>query len=202
MVEVMKRPFVPLSLCLSVVISTLIALMPATTANAAAERPMYRPDQWIKLCGLSMGCTINPLPHPWRGKNIYNDNGRRQRVSVRMQDGEGVRFWLALQNDGTRRDTFVVRGCRGNKRFNVNNVHLGKIKGLGTADTKITEEFKRGTAQFTFPSSSERNKRVYLTLNVIAPTTAEGVTYRCPVTITSTHNPNRSDTVVARMTTY
>ncbi|HSL12350.1 MAG TPA: hypothetical protein VLA82_13645 [Actinomycetota bacterium] len=195
----MKRALGSLVASLSL-FATLVAVVPPAVARA--EPLPYRPDQWIKLCGLSMGCTIDPLPHPWRGKDVYNDTGRRQRVSVRMEDGEGVRFWLALQNDGTERDTFFVKGCRGNKRFNVNNVHLGRIKGLGTADTKITDAFKDGTAAFTFPSSLERNKRVYLTLNIIAPTTAEGVSYRCPVTITSKNDPERTDTVVARMTTY
>lgn len=189
--------------------TTLLTTLPAAPASgvaddraAAAARAPYRPDQWIKLCGLSLGCTIDPLPHPWRGKDVYNDTGRHQQVAVRMEDGEGVRFWLALQNDGARRDTFVVQGCRGTRRFVVNNVHLGRIKGLGTADTKITEEFKNGTAEFTFPSALDANKRVYLTLNIIAPTTAEGVSYRCPVTITSKNRATRSDTVVARMTTY
>ena len=31
----------------------------------------YRPDAWIKLCGLSTGCTIDPPPHPWRGRGVY-----------------------------------------------------------------------------------------------------------------------------------
>lgn len=197
------------ALFLAVLSSTLLATIPATPVSAdqtgrdaTAVRPPYRPDQWIKLCGLSLGCTIDPLPHPWRGKDVYNDTGRHQRVAVRMQDGEGVRFWLALQNDGAQRDTFVVQGCRGTRRFVVNNVHIGRIKGLGTRDTRITEEFKAGTAEFTFPSRLEANKIVYLTLNIIAPTTAEGVSYRCPVTITSKNQPTRSDTVVAEMTTY
>ena len=57
----------------------------------------YRPDAWIKLCGLSTGCTINPPPHPWHGNNIYNSTAKKQTVSVRMEDGEGVRFWLILK---------------------------------------------------------------------------------------------------------
>ena len=49
----------------------------------------YRPDAWIKLCGLSTGCTINPPPHPWHGNNRYNSTAKKQTVSVRMEDGEG-----------------------------------------------------------------------------------------------------------------
>jgi hypothetical protein len=51
------------------------------------------------------------------------------------------------------------------------------------------------------PPASE-GKRVPLTLAMIAPTTAEGVTYRCPITIRSQTDPSVSDTVVAIMTTY
>ena len=58
-----------------------------------------RPDAWIKLCGLSTWCTINGLPHPWKGKNVYNTTGRRQKVAVKMEDGEGVRFWMTFEND-------------------------------------------------------------------------------------------------------
>ena len=41
---------------------------------------------------------------------MYNTTGARQKVAVRLDNGEGVRFWLALQNDGTLGDTFVVQG--------------------------------------------------------------------------------------------
>jgi len=41
-----------------------------------------------------------------------------------------------------------------------------------------------------------------LTLAFIAPTTAEGVTYRCPIKISSQTDPTVSDTIVAIMTTY
>ena len=80
------------------------------------------------LCGLSTGCEINPPPHPWRGNGVYNSNGKRQRVAVRMEDGEGVRFWLRIETDGTDADTIRVRGCRGTPRFVINAVLVGKHK--------------------------------------------------------------------------
>jgi hypothetical protein len=40
------------------------------------------------------------------------------------------------------------------------------------------------------------------TLNIIAPTKAEGVTYRCEVTLRSAGRWAARDTVVAKMTTY
>ena len=161
----------------------------------------YRPDAWIKLCGLSTGCVIDPLPHPWRGGNVYNSSGGGQTVSVRMQDGEDVRFWILLQNDGVQADTLVVQGCRGNRSFVVNKVLLGKQKRPHFGTTKITEDFKDGTASWSFPPSSEPKKRVF-TLSMVAPTAAEGVTYRCVMTVHSEGDPTVTDTVVATMTTY
>jgi hypothetical protein len=171
------------------------------TAGATQLQTAPRPDAWIKLCGLSTGCTIDPLPHPWRGDDIYNSSGSRQKIAVRLDDGEDVRFWLTLQNDAAQDDTFVVDGCRGNNLFVIIAVKVGFLKRPNWRPPDITQGFKNGTATFDFPPSSE-GKRVPLTLAFIAPTTAEGVTYRCPITIRSQSDPSVSDTVVAIMTTY
>jgi hypothetical protein len=191
------------------------ALLVAPASGAAASRPSadsagtkvrgvhadYRPDAWIKLCGLSTGCTIDPLPHPWRGNDRYNTTGRGQTISVRMEDGEGVRFWILLQNDGAHADTLVVQGCQGNRRFVVNKVLLGKHKRPEAGTTDITRKFKRGTASWSFPPSTEHKRSVF-TLNIIAPTTAEGVSYRCKITVHSENDPTLTDTLVTEMTTY
>ena len=176
---------------------------PASHASVTTRGvpPDYRPDAWIKLCGLSTGCTIDPLPHPWKGRNVYNTTGARQTVSVRMEDGEGVRFWILLENDGGLADTLVVQGCQGNRRFLVNKVLLGKQKRPRAGTTQITEEFKDGTASWSFPPTTTRKRSVF-TLNIIAPTTAEGVSYRCKMTVHSEGDPTITDTVVATMTTY
>jgi hypothetical protein len=183
----------------------LLATTVAVSWSAAFSGPTfagtYRPDAWIKLCGLSTGCTIKPLPHRWRGRNVYSRTGHHQKVAVRMEDGEGVRFWIALQNDGTSADTLVVQGCRGNRRFVVNHVVLGKRKRPDAGATEITRKFKEGTATFSFPPSSTKKVRI-LTLNILAPTTAEGVSYRCEIKVRSQSDPSILDTVVAKMTTY
>lgn len=164
--------------------------------------PAYRPDAWIKLCGLSTGCTVGPPPpHPWRGNDVYNTTGKHQTVAVRMEDGEGARFFIELQNDGAQADTLTVRGCKGNRRFVVNAVLIGKHTRPDWHAKNITKEFKRGTATFDLPPSSAGKKKVF-TLNIVAPTTAEGVTYRCHMTITSAGDRSAKDTVVATMTTY
>ena len=172
----------------------------ANPAGASAIQTMPRPDAWIKLCGLSTGCTIDPLPHPWLGDGVYNSTGARQKIAVRMEDGEDVRFWITLQNDAEMEDTFVVRGCRGNARFVIIAVKVGLLKRPDWRPEDITRGFKNGTATFTLPPAS-LGKRVHLTLAFIAPTTAEGVTYRCPIQIWSQSGPV-SDTIVAIMTTY
>jgi hypothetical protein len=170
---------------------------PARSAIQTAPRP----DAWIKLCGLSTGCTIDPLPHPWRGDDVYNSSGARQKIAVRMEDGEDVRFWITLQNDAEQEDTFVVDGCRGNHQFVIIAVKVGFLKRPNWRPPDITDGFKNGTATFDLSPASE-GKRVPLTLAFIAPTTAEGVSYRCPITIRSQSDPSVSDTVVAIMTTY
>ncbi len=105
--------------------SCTVTMNAAHSVRAVFARA-YRPDAWIKLCGLSTGCTINPPPHPWHGNNRYNSTAKKQTVSVRMEDGEGVRFWLILENDGVGRDDVIhVDGCRGTARFVVNAVVAG-----------------------------------------------------------------------------
>ncbi len=171
----------------------------AVTAHFARS---YRPDAWIKLCGLSTGCVIGPPPpHPWRGNDVYNTTGFKQKVAVRMEDGEGVRFWIVVQNDGARGDSLLVQGCKGTPRFVINAVLLGKQTRPNWQAVNITKKFKNGTARFSFPPTSTK-KNVVFTLNIVAPTTAEGVTYRCPITISSAARPALKDTVVAIMTTY
>jgi hypothetical protein len=167
--------------------------------RGAGTPPDYQPDARIKLCGLSTGCTIDPLPHPWHGNDVYNTTGAKQKVSVRIDDGEGVRFWILLQNDGALDDTFTLHGCKGNPRFRINAVLIGKIKAPGYGPTVITQEFKRGTYTFDFPGGSMK-KNVALTLNIVTKT--PGLRYRCPITVISRGLPSVKDTVVAIMTTY
>jgi hypothetical protein len=161
----------------------------------------YRPDGWIKLCGLSTGCTIDPPPHPWLGDDRYNKTGWKQRLAVLMEDGEGVRFWLTLQNDGAKADTLYVQGCKGTPDFVINAVLVGLYKRPTWRAKNITKQFKRGTAKFSFPPASA-GKKVHLTLNIIAETHKEGISYKCPVTISSAARPALQDTVSAKMTTY
>ncbi len=181
----------------SIVLALALALA-ASPARAATDA--YRPDAWLKLCGLSTGCTIDPLPHPWKGDDVYNTSGARQSLAIRMEDGEGVRFWIRVETDGASDDTILVQGCQGTRRFVVNKVLLGKQKRPHAGTTDVTAAFKDGT--LAFPVTALDGSHAVFTLNIIAPTTAEGITYRCPVTISSQADPTVTDTVAVTMTTY
>jgi hypothetical protein len=173
----------------------------ADTTVHARFLAKYRPDAWIKLCGLSTGCTVGPPPpHPWHGNHVYNTTGARQKVAVRMEDGEGVRFWLRLENDGAVADTVRIKGCKGTPRFVINAVLVGWAKRPDWRLRNITAAFKAGTATFKLPPASTGTFR-RLTVNIVAPTTAEGITYACPITIISKGDTSLKDTVVGKMTT-
>jgi len=138
---------------------------------------------------LERGAASGRLP---QGPSSYRRRGGRsprQKIAVRMEDGEDVRFWITLQNDAEAEDTFVVRGCRGNPRFVIIAVKVGLLKRPDWRPEDVTQGFKDGTATFTLPPASE-GRRVHLTLAFIAPTTAEGVTYRCPIRISSQSDPH------------
>ena len=170
---------------------------PIFAPSAGASSPAYQPDAWIKLCGLSTGCNVGPPPpHPWFGNNVYNHTAAKQTVRVKIDDGEGVRFWIILQNDGTKTDTYTVHGCRGTKNFLINAVIVGEWKRPVWKATHITQQFKNGTAKFRLAPG----KHVAITLNIV--TVIPNVTYRCPVTIQSAGAPNMKDTVAGVMTTY
>jgi hypothetical protein len=180
---------------------TLAASLLCGPATARTTTETYRPDAWIKLCGLSTGCTIDPLPHPWRGKDIYNTTGDRQTISVSIDNGEGVRFWIALDNDGSSADTLVVQGCQGNRKFIVNKVVLGKYKRPDAGATQVTNKFKDGTLSFDLPPGTEEHPE-YFTLNFLTSDSAVGVSYRCKMTITSEGDDTLTDTVVVLMDAY
>ena len=183
---------------ITLVLALALSALGSATPAAAAE---FQADAWIKLCGLSTGCTIDPLPHPWKGRNRYNTTGAKQTVAVRMEDGEGVRFWITVENDGDQADTIAVDGCQGTRRFEVNSVLMGKHKRPDWRATNVTKRFTEGTLEFSFRPGTEGMRKV-LTLNIVAPTMAEGVTHRCVVTMRSAGQWSARDTVVAKMTTF
>ena len=167
------------------------------TSSASAGSPPYRPDAWIKLCGQSTGCTINPPPHPWKGNNIYNANAKGQTIFQRIDNGEGVWYWLTFQNDGTTKDTFDLTGCTGNKNFKILRVLIGKYKvPVGVSAVHITRQFIHSNYKFTLKPGGH----VAITLNMV--TVNPNLHYRCPVTITSEGDSAKSDTVAVKIKTF
>ena len=171
--------------------STFVTLIATPNAD-------YRPDQWIQLCGLSDGCTIHPLPNPTKGKNVYNSTGARQTLDLGIEQGEGIRYWLTLENDGALDDTFTVQGCRGNSSYKINNVQVGFYKRPTAGSVKITQQFIAGKAEFDMPAGGPV---VELTLNILSTGKVHGVHYTCRVTIVSQGDPGATDTVVGKLVT-
>jgi hypothetical protein len=185
---------------ISMLVLAAISASTLAVAGPASATSDQRPDAWIKLCGLSTGCTLHPLPHPWRGDNVYNTTASGQSLDIKIEEGEGVRYWITLQNDGALGDTLVVQGCKGNSHFKVNRVVLGEVKRPSAAATKVTSQFLDGTLSFDLAAASPTSKAV-ITLNMIATTTKQGVSYRCPITVHSAADPTLKDTIAATMTT-
>lgn len=182
---------------------TLLALVAlsgvfAPSQGAAASPPAYRPDAFLKLCGVNSGCLIDPLPHPWVGNNTYNKTGYHQTVHWRLDNGRGIRFWITFQNDGTQTDTYALHGCTGNKHFKILQVIVGKVK-VPTGPWEaphIEDKFKANTWKTTLKAG----EKIAITLNIL--TTDPNLTYRCPMTITSQGDPTKQDTVIAAIATF
>ena len=193
MITMMKR-----SLAALLVVAAFSQML-VTSAGARSALP-YRPDAFIKLCGVNSGCLIDPLPHPWLGNNIYNTTGYRQKVYHRLDNGRGIRFWITFQNDGTEADTYSLQGCTGNKHFQILQVLIGKYKvPIGVAAEHIDSQFIHNTWTFKLNPGGH----IAITLNFLTYDPSDsGLTYRCPMTITSAGDPTKQDTVVAIMTMY
>ncbi|MEA2556517.1 MAG: hypothetical protein QOG88_55 [Actinomycetota bacterium] len=183
---------------LAIVLLASLAAFPGFAHADPGRADSYRPDAWIKLCGAGDTCKHAP-PHPYRGEDVFNTTGVHQTAAAGMEEGNNIRFWILLENDGTLGDTFTVNGCSGNGAFVISAVSIGALKEAKPAP-HITHAFKQGTATFTFPPSSESHD-VILTLNILAKTTLPGVRYTCPILITSSGDPALKDKVLAKMVT-
>ena len=188
-----------LALGWAIVVLTVLSALPSLAgAYTTSQSASYQPDAWIKLCGAGDTCKHAP-PHPYRGEDVFDTTGDYQTASAGMEEGNNIRFWILLENDGTLGDTFTVHGCSGNGVFVVEAVSIGALKAPMPAP-HITRAFKQGTATFTFPPSSESHD-VILTLNILAKTTVQGSRYTCPIVITSSGDPALKDKVLAKMVT-
>ena len=122
-------------------------------------------------------------------------------MAVRMEDGEGVRFWITVENDGDQADTITVDGCRGTRRFEVNAVLMGKHKRPDWRARNVTQEFREGTLSFDLPPASGRQDEG-LHAEHHRPHPGRGRDVPCEITLRSAGRWAARDTVVAKMTTY
>jgi hypothetical protein len=160
--------------------------------------PANRPDAWVKLCGPRNTCSTQPW-HPWLGNDVYNGTGAGQRANGGVEEGNMIRFWFLLQNDGAAPDTLKVKGCPGTTSFPVLSVNVGAWR-FHTRQADITSGFKAGTASFSFPGRATA-KTVIVTVTFRAATIIHGARYTCPVTVSSTNAPAVKDRVVASLVT-
>jgi hypothetical protein len=165
---------------------------------SAGENPAHRPDAWAKLCGDRNTCLLHPW-HPWRGKDVHNTTGVSQVASGAVEQGVMIRFWILLQNDGTSSETLKLDGCAGTSVFQLIGVNVGAWR-AGTEQNDITAKFKAGTATFAFPPSST-DHAVIVSVRFKALSSPSGVTYSCPVVLSSSAAPTVKDKVILKMTT-
>jgi len=167
---------------------------PATSRAAGGARP----DAWVKLCGGRNTCSTQPW-HPWVGNDVYNTTGAGQQITAGVEEGNTIRFWLLLENDGAAPDTLTVKGCPGTTTFPILGVNVGAYR-FHTRQQDVTSRFRAGTLSFPFPAASV-GKTVILTITFQANTHTRGVRYTCPVTVLSTNAPAVKDHVAATAVT-
>src|SRR5713226_551790 len=122
----------------SLVLSMALPL-PVASLGPSRASTTHRPDAWITLCGATNTC-LNAPWHPWLGDNVYDTTGHGQTASAGVEEGNMIRFWILLQNDGPAGDTLRVKGCRGNTSFHVTAVNTGAWR-FATRLATITSPF-------------------------------------------------------------
>jgi hypothetical protein len=180
------------------VVVVLCAGVLASTAFPGSARAGNRPDAWVKLCGPRNTCSTQPW-HPWLGDGVYNTTGTGQHVTGGVEEGNMIRFWVLLQNDGVNDDVLKVKACPGTATFPLLSANVGAWR-FHTRLVDITSAIKAGTASFPLPKSSAGATAI-LTLTFRAITLTKGLRYTCPVTVSSTNAPTVKDRVVATLVT-
>lgn len=172
--------------------------MNAATAVSAAFRLNIRPDALIRLCGAGDTC-IGAPPHKFRGNNIYNKTGAKQAFPAGMEEGNDIRFWIMIQNDGAQSDTIFVKSCSGTPSFTIRMINLGEWR-WSTGAGNITSAVKTGTQSFSFAPAATQTSVVF-TLDIWERTGIQGLRYTCPITVWSATDPTVRDRVLAEMVT-
>jgi hypothetical protein len=121
--------------------STDASVLAKAKSNETRINP-YRPDAWIKVSGAKY----------FKGNNVYNTTGGSQAVCCAKT------YVIAIQNDGTRTDSFRIRGDGAKSGFGV------KYLAGATGNTSITYDVTHGTyAVRNLPPGEKRYLRLVLT---------------------------------------
>jgi Divergent InlB B-repeat domain len=92
--------------------STCTVTMTSARSTTATFQPIpltYRPDEWIKLHAATS----------YVGDGVYGSTGTGETVSVTIARGTSQTFDIAIQNDGSVADTFLVKGGGSTSRMQV-----------------------------------------------------------------------------------
>jgi Divergent InlB B-repeat domain len=172
--------------------------MDAATTVAAAFRLNIRPDALIRLCGAGDTCIGAPR-HRFRGNNVYNRTGANQEFPAGMEEGNDIRFWIMIQNDGAQSDKIFVKSCSGTPSFTIRMINLGEWR-WSTGAGDITRAVKGGTQSFNFAPAATQTSVVF-TLDIWERTAIQGLRFTCPITVWSATDPTVKDRILATMFT-
>jgi hypothetical protein len=123
------------------------------------------------------------------GSNVYNTTGKKQTRAATVKKGKKVTFTVRAQNDGNAPDALRVKGTKSTKTFTI-TYRAGK--------KNVTKKVVRGT--YRTPSLAPGAHRDITV--TIAPTkkATKNKKATAKVTVTSTSDTTKKDTVKARAT--
>jgi hypothetical protein len=129
------------------------------------------------------------------GDNVYNNTGERQQLSANARRGRRRVFYVRIQNDGNATDTFHVQGTGDTVQGTSVRYFLGAMR---REALDITDAVKAGTyTTASMAGGATTGDATLIRVEITADKLAFSGFYETAVTVTSTTNPARSDTVKA-----
>lgn len=163
----------------SLVIGTTDAsVLAKATANETRINP-YRADGQIKKSGAAS----------FKGNNIYNTTGASQGSSANVKRTKSITFVIAVQNDGTRTQTFKIKGNSAPPGF------AAKYLAGATGSTSVTSAVVAGTHRLrNIAPGAKKYLRLVVTVKAGTPI---GALRSWLVTATPVSDSTRKDVVKA-----
>lgn len=149
--------------------------------TVAVDNALRRPDGMIRKSSESS----------FAGNNIYNSTGSQQTESATGGRGQTRTYVIQFQNDGSRRDTILVRGPGSSSAFQV------KYLQGASGSTDITTQVVNGSYAFSnVPVGGSRTIRIVVTVRSTAP---NGAIFNALLTARSQTNASAVDSVLATL---